>query len=975
MQKVSQGEGKLHFLTIMSEQNPGADRNFLNEILRNEPSLYDLHTHLLGMGDSDFWLYSVLGNERLLPTNKKICDSIDFRQKYGPLMWDDTKSKFINPECTDEFIRILINSNGVCDHLLSSLSEKETFRKLFKTIPFTELKHHNLTFLKDFSYDVILKLDNLAKAFGIFERNTHRDLLQTIVEEKLGFHDYKLRNSNTINNEFKYYIVFNARKQLFEIVYGIPVEIVRELVGGDVSDDKIQDKVILNARGYIRNAFSMRNADGTAPRMIDFSLFQGTFTPEFYPRRFALKDALYEQRLDILAYLLKHVLGRYISCAPPVKYCELSIGVGDLSRPWVFDILRSFSISDSIETNNRDSKNSSMINSVPRGIQKSTFKQLIGKYFQHLAPGSNDCFQDVTYKFLAGFSRHQVQLPYINSQAEAISLLYGAPQLCIHLMTKEMKREYEGGGIEGIFQIFVDQLNKMKQVAERHEETFYHWVVGLDLFGDESGYPYCPFVAHEFLAYIIHCRSINYYFGIRIHGGENVSVVNANLPGYRLFVAHMYIFFQSLQYLQKKLGCGIRIGHGIAFELILGDNGSITRERKSSVLLSEMQKLGKDVLKQITFEVNLTSNIYLLGTSVRQPLVQQKSHNLEILFNANIPVILATDDDGIWPINACPFGHNKHSSLPAEYCQAIDNKLIASTDQLKKMFSDTKSSAFWQPNHKFTPPPANNDAASFRPSFIVLHLDIVRHILRNFDFNTNSDQCYRFARYYEFIQQIQSPTDYGRDKEWEDQCESLSRTAFAACERWYLRKKRENIAVNPQHTLFLDDALYAELSWAALYKKFHQTATDLISQMFELGFKSLKKYHLFPSMYAVLRSTSNRKKVKEYFDTNSDELAVPIQGMVVDYNHHLLVCTQLEALDIQFLLSLTRRKELNIGNWTHTFSDSNKPTHFRFLSILDDDELPKELSFRVAYLLWMIICEEDPFKEKHILSLVNEIVG
>ncbi|CAF0890921.1 unnamed protein product [Rotaria sordida] len=107
-----------------------------------------------------------------------------------------------------------------------------------------------------------------------------------------------------------------------EIVYGMTVEKLRELIGGYVATEDIHNSAVRDARAHIMNAFSMLNADGTEPRSVDFHSFRGQFTPEFYPRRFSLKDSLYGQRLDILAWLLQHVLGRYQTCSPPVTYCE-----------------------------------------------------------------------------------------------------------------------------------------------------------------------------------------------------------------------------------------------------------------------------------------------------------------------------------------------------------------------------------------------------------------------------------------------------------------------------------------------------------------------------------------------------------------------------------------------------------------------------------------------------------------------------
>jgi hypothetical protein len=138
--------------------------------------------------------------------------------------------------------------------------------------------------------------------------------------------------------KFQHWIVFNARKQKFEIVYGMQVEQLRKLIYIDPNKPSEAAKL---ARAHLINAFSMCDAEGNRPRPIDFHSFHGFFTPEFYPRRFAVKDSIYSQRLDVLAALIEHIMERYRTCLPPVKYFELSVSANDLSKQWIFDILRS----------------------------------------------------------------------------------------------------------------------------------------------------------------------------------------------------------------------------------------------------------------------------------------------------------------------------------------------------------------------------------------------------------------------------------------------------------------------------------------------------------------------------------------------------------------------------------------------------------------------------------------------------------
>src|SRR6185312_1108784 len=83
----------------------------------------------------------------------------------------------------------------------------------------------------------------------------------------------------------------------------------------------------------LANSFTMLGPHGRAPSQLDFHKYRGCFTPEFYPRRFVLKDCMYEQRLDVLDTLLCYSLARY--ALANVSYVEYSVGINDLTRPWV----------------------------------------------------------------------------------------------------------------------------------------------------------------------------------------------------------------------------------------------------------------------------------------------------------------------------------------------------------------------------------------------------------------------------------------------------------------------------------------------------------------------------------------------------------------------------------------------------------------------------------------------------------------
>jgi hypothetical protein len=735
--------------------------------LDKEPELYDLHTHLLGMGNTGFWINTILANHIIMPTNDEFRRDPDLRKKLCRLVWDKNNGEFLPGEKVDKIIQHLIDTdypNRSLDTLqeliqieispaktaFDSLLIKEEENKFLR-----ELKDRNLAFQTGFSYDVVLILDDLANGLGV--KNRGNEFVQAAIEEKLGFH--MVSSSN--RPQFRYWIIFNARKQNFEVVYGITVERLRSLIGIDANAPREANKL---ARAHIVNAFSMCDAQGTNARPIDFHGFHGMFTPEFYPRRFVLKDSIYSQRLDVLAHLLYYVLLRYDKCHPHVTYCELSVGVGDLTREWVFDVLCSFPTSEqksvdrstqtedlSVQpptTNLELSEEPSTTNS----DNKRTFRKLVlDGHFPSLADAiKNDTESQsqllslvpkCTYKFLAGFSREKSKKPFLfGNQKEAIELLNEAPQVAIHLMLNEINKSARLEHITEETNIFYSHIQELKKVDEMATKntSFHDWVVGFDFFGDEMGYPYCPFVARDFIEYVNKIRrkekNGNPSFGLRIHCGENVHFADANNPTYRHFAAHMYIVFRCLRFIQHELEYGIRIGHGIAFQRILNGTMSTSKHRKSSVLLAEIKEHAKYVFKTIAFEVNITSNEYLLGHALRQG-DYQRALQLDALLKFDAAIILATDDDGIWPIDNCPQNCPSHHSLSGEYCRAISSNIIQDTKVLEKIFKDMKQFRFYTADNVVVMPKADTSILPHdtRAPAVVIHPDIIKYIMGLYD--------------------------------------------------------------------------------------------------------------------------------------------------------------------------------------------------------------------------------------------------
>jgi len=620
------------------------------EILARCAGVAELHTHLMGMGSHEFWLNDILLDESKLcdlaasdNTRKETSDNIELTQRRMccPLVWDKSNESFFPVDTVIQYLERFATTPEFWDDsdLLHAFFDEDKRRaeRFAEELEFWQLKWSS-----NFTMDVVFPVAKLAEGLGI-NSNEHDDLVQTEVEERLGS-----------VCDIKRYIVFNARKQSFEIVLGMTSKSLRKLIGGN---SPTPTEAQLNAKAHITNAFSMRNPDGTEPRSIDYHSFRGAFTPQFYPRRFALKDPICHQRLDLLALLLFHALIRYDTCRPPVKYCEFSVSNSDLARPWIFDIFCSF-----------------------KGVS-SSFRERLKEYW-FLPDAAND-FPKCKYTFLAGFDRRKTSLLDSHYKDNAYGLLYEMPQLAINSMIKEIHISKSKGKTE-MFGQFVDDVTALFLAhgvsyngAFTIEDTiklerFKQVVVGFDLFGDELGYPYIPFVAHVFIDAVRFIRnSANAKFGVRIHCAENVPVIESNHPAFRLFIAHMYTVFRGLHYLaDTQVGILPRIGHGIGFPAIT--MASTCSDRKSGVLLDEMKALLPALLNQLTFELNPTSNFYLVKASGRQIYNSVGSDSpLDILSQHGIKFVLSTDDDGVWPIDRCNDNHPGHHSVAAEYCKAI----------------------------------------------------------------------------------------------------------------------------------------------------------------------------------------------------------------------------------------------------------------------------------------------------------------
>jgi hypothetical protein len=292
---------------------------------------------------------------------------------------------------------------------------------------------------------------------------------------------------------------------------------------------------------------------------------------------------------------------------------------------------------------------------------------------------------------------------------------------------------------------------------------------------------------------------------MRIHCGENVPFADANSAVYRLFVSHMYIVFRCLLFLQRHLKYGIRIGHGIAFERILDTSIARPKHRKSSVILGEIRHYAEHLFKTIAFEVNITSNEYLIANSLRGgDLI--KTHRLDRLIGLKAPIILATDDDGIWPIDRCSCAHPGHHSLTAEYCRAISTGIICSTNQLNSMFEASKNFFFFNMGGQM---PESENILSLddeRISTLFIHPDIIKlALVRCIENNFTTGPFYK--HYFKIYSNNYRTFEDGKDVEWNDKYKSLARVAYVC---FYTDSEdtdfdRRNVIPQEYHDIFGDD--------------------------------------------------------------------------------------------------------------------------------------------------------------------------
>jgi hypothetical protein len=671
---------KEEMVSVLAWLNFKGNNTMQKELFEEQWHLCDLHTHLLGMGSAEFWCNTVLFNEQLLPSHEEFHKKTGNTSYFLPKIWDGTH-RFLESNQAEKVIDIIAaNASKIflkkiikqgeetkvkhSDHALATLENilpgipmdiKKCWTEEFDISELPEGE----SFLKSFSYDVVFSREKLGDAF--FDNpDSDPEILETKIMGMLGAQPSVATSSTSKLPAMKHYIVFNARKQNFQLVYGLTSTHLRQLAGFNsmLSHDSEQCTAV---RAHLRNAFSMLNEDGSEPRSASLNWFRGCFTPEFYPKRYALKDCIYEQRLDVLALLLAHVLQRYQSSKPPVEYVEFSIGVNDAKAPCVMEVLTNFS-----EYLPDQHWGTTLINWTKEGDYKFKYKFLAG--FPR------------TYAKAARWSKKDDKMSFKKKQKQMIQILLHSPETAICDFLDEC-----GTTTSQMFKWFEGQIKQLKNTMSI--PSLKGWIVGLDLMGDELGYPYIPFVTNAFIQFIKDEK-----LGVRIHGGENVLYTSPKHKAFRGFAVHMWILTEGIKYLQDNIkGLQLRIGHGVAYSTILDNKIQLESNFRWSMLLLKDINSQKECLKPYPFELNLTSNHYLLhnGDLARTSV---DCHALPSLIENHMKVILSTDNDGIWPLDRCQFAHTQHLGLAAEFCKAISHQWldIAKIEEMVKCGMETK---------------------------------------------------------------------------------------------------------------------------------------------------------------------------------------------------------------------------------------------------------------------------------------------
>lgn len=242
---------------------PGKRENpsiLLNDLMGEPGGLRELHTHLMGMGNANFWVHTLLTDRAKFPSNKEFMEAQHLRERYGPLVWSQDYKLWVNrtetamwfaeqvgiqapaPAAANAPPPPLLSQMGtsaakhrqrppasaeVPTHLANSIKQLPSctvrgafsFNTLITDRLRREWETRGLDFATNFSYDLILTLTDLAAGLGISAVDRSLEMVQSDVEEKLAIHlqpdvlrskrfqDLRDPRDNHDPRLFKYYII------------------------------------------------------------------------------------------------------------------------------------------------------------------------------------------------------------------------------------------------------------------------------------------------------------------------------------------------------------------------------------------------------------------------------------------------------------------------------------------------------------------------------------------------------------------------------------------------------------------------------------------------------------------------------------------------------------------------------------------------------------------------------------------------
>jgi hypothetical protein len=618
---VHRGETTISAAAVTSEQ-----QRLLDHLVDCQRSmqLTELHTHLLGMGSWRFWMDEIMVKHIpawVVQVEENI-QNLEFYPAPSSLSHAsvfDHRPAYAYAKVTGEVLRSYLKDR--CSRALTEELER----------------NQALRWTADVVYDV-----------ETWKKALHVDSVQMIASQfAFGNREASERLVHDLRQKW---IVFNAREQVFELREGITNQ---QLLGYRESFRGAVEPVL-------KNCFTMLNPDGStqADHMVT-KYYQDQFTPEFYPRRFALKDDMYSQYLCVLDELLTHVLARYR--ASGCGYVEFSVGYNDLiKRPWVF-----------------------------RHLYEATHAN------EHQA-------HRVIARFLVGFGRHE-SVPYPGT-VEALEKQNDpeSQQLVSDLKARQCS-EVDLCFEEALYRGHLDKLDLMCSLFFPEECTgekgktarkLAEVVVGLDYLADERNHPFCPFGLHRFMEFVKNCRRVhNGRFGVRYHCGEF-----ALDPSKEEHFVHMQISARIIHRILTKIDergpPPLRIGHGIAFlrfqDCLHKAAMSLSLPEKDIRLaLEEMDRRGTPI------EVNLRSN-ELLVAGLRE------NHDAVRVFSQtmHLPVVLSTDNDGIWNVHT-KLGGIDFFSVAGEFALAIEQNVIPDLERARNFVKDSRQARFdYAPNSR-----------------------------------------------------------------------------------------------------------------------------------------------------------------------------------------------------------------------------------------------------------------------------------